>query len=191
MVYNVTLVYDIGMNSMELAQLTKGQAQIAKANTITVDRQMNEILRIADYLEKGTRNTTRLMELTGLSRPTVVKYRNEAIKVIHRDNKAFNTEALRNMEIGRLSTWIEKLQDEINKLGDDKDDREYKNKLLGRLDNFQGRLHAITGLNTTVNVNYEEKKRITFVMNTAEKPEPPSPLQVESIEGEVLEQPTS
>lgn len=175
---------------------------VEHAGRTTVGDQMEHIIRIADYLEKGQRNTTRLMELTGLSRPTVIKYRNEAMKLIHRENKAFNTAALRQMEIGRLNNWIDDLTLEIKTLGDDKDDREYKNKLLGRLDNFQGRLHAITGLNTTVNVNYEEKKRITFVMsggNTGSEQKPnkeddyslPGQAQPEPTEAEIVDSPTS
>lgn len=138
--------------------------QQVAVNTTLAD-QMNNIIRIASYLEKGQRNTTRLMEITGLSRKTVIKYRNEAIKLLQEENKPMNSEAMRHMEVGRLTYWIDYLQEQIQALtgGEDKD-KDYKIKLLGRLNDFQGRLHSITGLNTTVNLNYEEKKRITFNM---------------------------
>jgi hypothetical protein len=158
------------IRSMEAAN-TLVPAHLSKANSTTISTQMDSILDVAALLEKGTRGTTDIMKATGLSRMTVIKYRNEAMKLLHAENKSFNTEAMRNMEIGRLHHWIDKLQDEINGLHGE-DDRDYKVKLLGRLDSFQGRLHSITGLNTTVNVNYEEKKRITFVMNAADKPKP-------------------
>jgi len=151
-------------------EIKADSSSIIKAQTTTIATQMEYILRIADYLEKGTRGTTKLMALTSLSRPTVIKYRNEAVKLLHNESKAFNSEHLRGMEIGRLHYWIDEIQDKMSRLSNSDNDREYYIKLLGRLDSMQGRLHSITGLNTTVNINYDEKKRITFNMGTETQP---------------------
>jgi len=154
------------MNSIQVAQHT------------TIDQQMNNILLIANLLENGKRNTGQLVAATGLARTTVIKYRDQALKLLHNENKALNTEAMRHMEIGRLNYWIDWLQVRIER----ETDKDHQVKLLGRLDNMQGRLHSISGLNTTVNVNYEEKKRITFVMQQGDT----KPIQVAPTEGEIV-----
>ena len=153
------------------------------AQHTNIDKQMDSILLIANLLENGKRNTGQLVAATGLARTTVIKYRDQALKLLHNENKALNTEAMRHMEIGRLNYWIDWLQVRIER----ETDKDHQVKLLGRLDNMQGRLHSISGLNTTVNVNYEEKKRITFVMS--QDSGTTVPVQAEPIEGVLIDSP--
>lgn len=147
----------------------------------------SKVFVVAELLEKGIRSTSRLMEAIQCSRPTAIKYRNAAMDLIHNESKPLNREHLRNMEIGRLTYWIEQLTDKINAIEWDTDtgSQEYTrqfemyNKLLQRIREQADQLHRITGMNTEVQINIDEKRRIVFHR--------PEPTNATVVEGDVVD----
>lgn len=142
---------------------------------ISYEAQQQRVMMVADLLTNGTRSTAGLKAaLTELgvevSRPTIIKYRNAALEMIAEETKPMNRDHLRNLEVGRLGYWIEQLTEKINGLDWsvlDKDGQPVAfymyDKMLQRLKDMGEQLHKITGLNTEVNVNIEEKRRIVFI----------------------------
>lgn len=142
---------------------------------ITYEAQQARVQAVAELLEKGTRSTAALIKALAeqgisVSRPTVIKYRNYALNLIAEETKPMNRDHLRNLEVGRLGYWIEQLTGKINGLDWsvlDKDGTPVAfymyDKMLQRLKDMGDQLHKITGLNTDVHVNIDEKRRTVFI----------------------------
>jgi hypothetical protein len=139
------------------------------------ETQQKRTILVAGLLERGIRTTAALareLKTAGydVSRPTIIETRNRAMDLIAEETKPMNRTHLRNLEIGRLNYWIENLTERINALDweviDDNGTPaafDMFNKMLQRLKDMGDQLHKITGLNTEVSVNIEEKRRIVFI----------------------------
>jgi hypothetical protein len=141
---------------------------------LSYEAQQSRVMVVAEMLTLGERSTSKIMERLKVSRPTAIKYRNSALTMIAEESKPMNREHLRNLEIGRLNHWIDKITEKINDLDWsvlDDDGRPVAfymyDKLLQRLKDMGDQLHKITGLNTEVQVNVDEKRRVIFIRSQA------------------------
>jgi hypothetical protein len=159
--------------------------------------QLDRAYEVMDMLDQGKRSTKAIMERLGCARDTAVKARNDALALMAEERKPMNRTAMRNMEIGRIEGWIERLTDRANDLEwpTDPTSKEYKivfdmfDKIAQRIVQYGEQLHRITGLNTEVQVNVDEKRRMIFVRQLG--PDPSSSHQSspshDVVDGEVIE----
>lgn len=162
----------------DISQAQEKSSDVAVAQApmeVTYEAQQMRVRMVADLLEEGVRSTgalnRRLIELgVSVSRPTIIKYRNYALTLVAEETKLMNRDHIRNLEIGRLNYWLEHLTEKINALDwgvlDDNGTPiafDMFNKMMQRLKDMGDQLHKITGLNTDVHVNIDEKRRIVFI----------------------------
>lgn len=160
-------------------------------NWLTDDEKIEAITTVADMLSKGERSTVSIQEYLATifpsgscHRETAIKYRNAAIKLLEREHKPMNREAMRNLEIGRYTYLIERIYKRIQAFEDTMPAKGHDDyikahdtwsKMMQRLNDYGARLHAITGLNEITINNVNDQKRILFVRPSGVDPIQASP----------------
>jgi hypothetical protein len=134
-----------------------------RGQNLTVERQQVIIGKLMDKMIEGYHSTSELARETGVSRPTVDRYRPIVDELIGKTR--IDRNAIRALQIRRTYTIIEQLMNDLKHASGYKERAAYYSQIY----KFSSHLALITGLNVETQVHVDAKKLVVIRSNESSK----------------------
>lgn len=133
---------------------TETLPKLKRGEKMNTTQKLVTLGKLIDYLSQGYYSTNELAQLTGLSRRTIDKYREEADRII--GSQKLDRNVIRSLQLKRTYNIIEMLMQDLKRCETIKE----KTLIYSQIAKFSQHLALITGLNIETHVNVDHQQLV-------------------------------